>query len=149
MIILVVVIQSLVFREIAQLFQGIRDPWSKTLNWYFFAVANYYFYGETIIYYLKVCVGLTPACQNSWHYSMCYFPKPFSIRLLRIIDSLALCSICLVCIMLLPVALLMTGRLHGIRRLTQKELPPTTVLTLWMGPHDAIGRRCVLSLYCR
>ncbi|CAG7850662.1 Putative phosphatidate cytidylyltransferase; AltName: Full=CDP-DAG synthase; AltName: Full=CDP-DG synthase; AltName: Full=CDP-diacylglycerol synthase; Short=CDS; AltName: Full=CDP-diglyceride pyrophosphorylase; AltName: Full=CDP-diglyceride synthase; AltName: Full=CTP:phosphatidate cytidylyltransferase [Serendipita indica DSM 11827] len=53
MIMLVVVIQSLVFREITQLFQGIRDPWSKTLNWYFFAIANYYFYGETIIYYLK------------------------------------------------------------------------------------------------
>lgn len=54
MIILVLLIQSLVYREITQLFQGTRDPWSKTLNWYFFAVANYYLYGETIIYYFKV-----------------------------------------------------------------------------------------------
>lgn len=54
MVLLVLVIQSLVYREITQLFQGTRDPWSKTLNWYFFAIANYYFYGETLIYYLKV-----------------------------------------------------------------------------------------------
>jgi hypothetical protein len=54
MVMLVLVIQSLVYREITQLFQGTRDPWSKTLNWYFFAIANYYFYGETIIYYFKV-----------------------------------------------------------------------------------------------
>ncbi|KIM29659.1 hypothetical protein M408DRAFT_67267 [Serendipita vermifera MAFF 305830] len=53
MIMLVLIIQSLVYREITQLFQGTRDPWSKTLNWYFFAIANYYFYGETIIYYFK------------------------------------------------------------------------------------------------
>jgi phosphatidate cytidylyltransferase len=55
MIILVILIQSLVYREITQLFQGTRDPWSKTLNWYFFAIANYFFYGENIIYYFKVC----------------------------------------------------------------------------------------------
>ncbi|PVG02509.1 hypothetical protein CPB86DRAFT_725686 [Serendipita vermifera] len=53
MIILVILIQSLVYREITQLFQGTRDPWSKTLNWYFFAIANYFFYGENIIYYFK------------------------------------------------------------------------------------------------
>ncbi|KAG8765531.1 hypothetical protein FRC15_006932 [Serendipita sp. 397] len=53
MIILIILIQSIVFREITQLFQGTRDPWSKTLNWYFFAIANYYLYGETIIYYFK------------------------------------------------------------------------------------------------
>jgi phosphatidate cytidylyltransferase len=57
MVMLVLVIQSLVYREITQLFQGTRDPWSKTLNWYFFAIANYYFYGETIIYYFKVSGG--------------------------------------------------------------------------------------------
>jgi phosphatidate cytidylyltransferase len=31
-----------------------KDPWSKTLNWYFFAVTNYFLYGESIIYYFKV-----------------------------------------------------------------------------------------------
>jgi phosphatidate cytidylyltransferase len=30
------------------------DQWSKTLNWYFFVVANYFLYGESIIYYFKV-----------------------------------------------------------------------------------------------
>ncbi|KAK7023452.1 phosphatidate cytidylyltransferase [Paramarasmius palmivorus] len=30
-----------------------KDPWSKTLNWYFFAVTNYFLYGESIIYYFK------------------------------------------------------------------------------------------------
>ncbi|KIS69743.1 phosphatidate cytidylyltransferase [Mycosarcoma maydis] len=34
--------------------QGRRDQlWSKTLSWYFFAVANYFLYGESIIYYFK------------------------------------------------------------------------------------------------
>lgn len=65
MIILVMLCQTLVYREVTALFslktkdadsterRG-RDPWSKTLNWYFFAVANYYLYGESIIYYFKV-----------------------------------------------------------------------------------------------
>lgn len=30
------------------------DQWSKTLNWYFFVVSNYFLYGESIIYYFKV-----------------------------------------------------------------------------------------------
>jgi phosphatidate cytidylyltransferase len=65
MIILVFVCQTLVYREITSLFaltyretdNGVeirRDPWSKTLNWYFFTIANYFLYGETIIYYFKV-----------------------------------------------------------------------------------------------
>lgn len=34
--------------------EGRRDKlWSKTLSWYFFAVANYFLYGESIIYYFK------------------------------------------------------------------------------------------------
>ena len=34
--------------------EGRRDQlWSKTLSWYFFAVANYFLYGESIIYYFK------------------------------------------------------------------------------------------------
>ena len=34
--------------------EGRREElWSKTLSWYFFAVANYFLYGESIIYYFK------------------------------------------------------------------------------------------------
>ncbi|KAJ3557870.1 hypothetical protein NM688_g1235 [Phlebia brevispora] len=63
MIVLVFVCQTLVYREVTALFSlkpksadeqaSGRDPWSKTLNWYFFAVANYYLYGESIIHYFK------------------------------------------------------------------------------------------------
>ncbi|KAK0520460.1 phosphatidate cytidylyltransferase [Tilletia horrida] len=30
-----------------------EELWSKTLSWYFFAVANYFLYGESLIYYFK------------------------------------------------------------------------------------------------
>ncbi|SYW85280.1 related to CDS1 - CDP-diacylglycerol synthase [Ustilago bromivora] len=34
--------------------EGRREElWSKALSWYFFAVANYFLYGESIIYYFK------------------------------------------------------------------------------------------------
>jgi len=62
MILLVMLCQTLVYREVTSLFslkrkdadedRG-RDPWSKTLNWYFFVIANYFLYGESIIYYFK------------------------------------------------------------------------------------------------
>ncbi|KAI0675415.1 cytidylyltransferase family-domain-containing protein [Trametes maxima] len=64
MVVLVMLCQTLVYREVTALFslkrkdvgepgaRG-RDPWSKTLNWYFFAVTNYFLYGESIIYYFK------------------------------------------------------------------------------------------------
>lgn len=68
MVILVMLCQTLVYREVTALFSlkdvspetaefavtGHKDPWSKTLNWYFFAVTNYFLYGESIIYYFKV-----------------------------------------------------------------------------------------------
>jgi len=68
MILLVMACQTLVYREVTALFSlamtesdshnrgtvKARDPWSKTLNWYFFAVTNYFLYGESIIYYFKV-----------------------------------------------------------------------------------------------
>lgn len=67
MIILVMLCQTLVYREVTALFslrhatpetgevpQSRKDPWSKTLNWYFFAITNYFLYGESIIYYFKV-----------------------------------------------------------------------------------------------
>lgn len=65
MVILVMICQTAVYREVTALFSlkksdkendgesQKRDPWSKTLNWYFFAVTNYFLYGESIIYYFK------------------------------------------------------------------------------------------------
>lgn len=68
MILLVILCQTLVYREVTALFslknkdtesrdvksRKAKDPWSKTLNWYFFAATNYFLYGESIIYYFKV-----------------------------------------------------------------------------------------------
>lgn len=67
MILLIMAIQTQVYREVTNLFaltgknkdeapddKQKRDPWSKTLNWYFFAVLNYFLYGESMIYYFKV-----------------------------------------------------------------------------------------------
>ena len=67
MIMLVMVCQTLVYREVTALFAfGVsksaddgakgKDPWSKTMNWYFFAVTNFFLYGESIIYYFKVLI---------------------------------------------------------------------------------------------
>ncbi|KAI0316247.1 cytidylyltransferase family-domain-containing protein [Amylostereum chailletii] len=61
MILLVWLCQGLVYHEVTTLFtltdtkksDDEKDPWSKTLNWYFFAVTNYFLYGESIIYYFK------------------------------------------------------------------------------------------------
>ncbi|KAK4689821.1 phosphatidate cytidylyltransferase, partial [Tremellales sp. Uapishka_1] len=67
MILLVMLCQTLVYKEVTALFElsnhGSPQPdavpgekgdrWSKTLNWYFFVVTNYFLYGESIIYYFK------------------------------------------------------------------------------------------------
>lgn len=66
MILLVLLCQTLVYKEVTALFElrdygsakssdnpDDRDKWSKTLNWYFFVVTNYFLYGESIIYYFK------------------------------------------------------------------------------------------------
>ncbi|KAL7418755.1 phosphatidate cytidylyltransferase [Cryptotrichosporon argae] len=67
MILLVMLCQTLVYKEVTALFElrdhgsqkitpapGEKgDSWSKTLNWYFFVVTNYFLYGESIIYYFK------------------------------------------------------------------------------------------------
>jgi Cytidylyltransferase family len=70
MVLLVIVCQTLVYREVTALFslkstqstsaeeQKGTDPWRKTLNWYFFAITNYFLYGESIIYYFKVAAFL-------------------------------------------------------------------------------------------
>ncbi|XP_006461123.1 hypothetical protein AGABI2DRAFT_70290 [Agaricus bisporus var. bisporus H97] len=74
MMILVMVCQTVAYREVTALFglattelstqdkQSLKDkdPWSKTLNWYFFAVTNYFLYGESIIYYFKHVVFADP-----------------------------------------------------------------------------------------
>lgn len=73
MILLVLLCQTIVYREVTTLFslrdakpetvstgsKSKKDPWSKTLNWYFFAVTNYFLYGESIIYYFKVRADLS------------------------------------------------------------------------------------------
>jgi phosphatidate cytidylyltransferase len=82
MILLVMLCQALVYREVTALFSlksqtskmpdpsslKAKDPWSKTLNWYFFAVTNYFLYGESIIYYFKHVVfadaNLLPFATN-------------------------------------------------------------------------------------
>ncbi|KAJ7703154.1 cytidylyltransferase family-domain-containing protein [Mycena rosella] len=63
MILLVMLCQTLVYREVTALFSLTssgeesektgKDPWSTTLNWYFFVTTNYFLYGESIIYYFK------------------------------------------------------------------------------------------------
>jgi len=87
MIILVFICQTLVYREVTALFSLKRkgdadepsgkDPWSKTLNWYFFAVANYFLYGESIIYYFKHVVfsdaQLTGFATNHRFISFCLY----------------------------------------------------------------------------
>ena len=72
-IILVFLCQTLVYREVTRLFAlmdskpveyGGKDPWSKTLSWYFFATANYFLYGESIIYYFKVPIHSSPSSSR-------------------------------------------------------------------------------------
>ena len=103
MVVLVMVCQTLVYREVTALFafgapksevddrKG-KDPWSKTLNWYFFVVTNFFLYGESIIYYFKVIsppmrTGLFSDRLN--HPSMSCSPMRNSRPLPPIIVSLA------------------------------------------------------------
>jgi len=95
MILLVMLCQTLVYREVTALFslksssaqqshdkqlKG-KDPWSKTLNWYFFAVTNYFLYGESIIYYFKVSDNLCSEIKPSdAHSSMSFSPMLSSFR---------------------------------------------------------------------
>lgn len=81
MICLVFCLQALVYRELSALFdaghrqttdgeekkaisparlqrRASRDRWGRIVSWYFFATTNYFLYGETIIYYFKVCRAL-------------------------------------------------------------------------------------------
>lgn len=133
-IMLVMACQSLVYREVTSLFtlthhqpggekedEG-RDPWSKTLNWYFFAVTNYFLYGESIIYYFKVgppvniwFLGAKPIS----HFSMLYSPKHNSFHLLPTIVLSVSCSTLLVsaftCLVYNQASLVTFFRLYGLR----------------------------------
>ena len=80
MILLVLVLETLVYREVTALFnvpghtilsqqvqnevedddegesqreRQAEELWSKSLSWYFFAVCNFFLYGETLVYYFK------------------------------------------------------------------------------------------------
>ncbi|KZT10809.1 phosphatidate cytidylyltransferase [Laetiporus sulphureus 93-53] len=92
MIVLVMLCQTLVYREVTALFSlkkkgsddaeaSGRDPWSKTLNWYFFAITNYFLYGESIIYYFKHVVfadaQLTLFATNHRMISFCLYTIGF------------------------------------------------------------------------
>jgi hypothetical protein len=99
MIILVFICQTIVYREVTRLFTLMdskpvedrrKDPWSKTLNWYFFAVANYFLYGESIIYYFKVSITFRcqlPSPLITFNDSMLFLQTPISFLSLRIIGS--------------------------------------------------------------
>ena len=99
MIILVFICQTIVYREVTRLFTLLdsipvedrrKDPWSKTLNWYFFAVANYFLYGESIIYYFKVSITFRcrlPSLLTAFNNSMLFLQMPIFFRSLRITGS--------------------------------------------------------------
>lgn len=80
MILLVLVLETLVYREVTALFNvpgrtllspqsqneaeeeedrlsqresNREELWNKTLSWYFFAVCNFFLYGESLVYYFK------------------------------------------------------------------------------------------------
>ena len=99
MIILVFICQTIVYREVTRLFTLLdskpvedrrKDPWSKTLNWYFFATANYFLYGESIIYYFKVSIMFRcrlPSPLIAPNYSMLFLRMPIFFRSLRTTGS--------------------------------------------------------------
>jgi Cytidylyltransferase family len=103
MIILVFLCQTIVYREVTRLFAlmdskpveyGGKDPWSKTLSWYFFATANYFLYGESIIHYFKVPIHLRSHVRPSHAFdrSMSSSQKQTSSRSPQTIGSSALPS---------------------------------------------------------
>jgi len=136
---LILLIQSLVYREISVLFRSTNDPWSNTLNWYFFAVANYFLYGETIIYYFKVGQKFLVSIPCPFFLgSMSCSRMPCSCHLQRITDSSALCSTCSVGSSDGGVLFYhsRTFRFYGLRRLPQEKLPSASILALRMGAYD-------------
>ncbi|KAI9493736.1 phosphatidate cytidylyltransferase [Zychaea mexicana] len=56
-VLMVTAIQTIVYGEVVQIAQAPAKEsqvrWYKTLSWYFFVTAMYFFYGESIIYYFQ------------------------------------------------------------------------------------------------
>lgn len=142
MVILVMLCQTLVYREVTALFsirrvdegvdnQGkrMKDPWSKTLNWYFFAVTNYFLYGESIIYYFKVFMYCCP-----------YLSRPDLPRTARRILRCAADRLC---------DKPSVHQLHAIhdwfrrlRHVSQTGLPEAAIRSLLLGTYDPAPYRC-------
>ena len=147
MIILVMLCQTLVYREVTRLFMLTdikakatdetreRDVWSKTLSWYFFAVANYFLYGESIIYYFKVysfssqkpheqLIDKSSACRVRGREPLAVRDKSPYRQLLAV-----------------------HHRLHGLRHVSPKRLLPTTIRPLLLGAHVASPSGRLLALH--
>ena len=64
---LVLAVQLLAFREITHIAlapsQRKRLPWTRTTKWFFFAVANFFLYGESILTHLQALGRLGLALQ--------------------------------------------------------------------------------------
>lgn len=150
MILLVMATQTQVYREVTNLFaltgknkdeapivedKKKRDPWSKTLNWYFFAVLNYFLYGESMIYYFKVhCISRLVYVAMLIHY--------FTARCLRGRPILAFRQQS-------PLHQLhaLRVRLHGLCRIAQEAVFTSAVRSLWLGSYESSGD-CRLEVRC-
>jgi len=138
MILLVLLCQTLVYREVTALFslktatpesrnaEGLKgkDPWSKTLNWYFFAVTNYFLYGESIIYYFKVVFG---------------FPCLFRAKLIHTYTACRVCGCQSASFCNKPPYdqfYAVHHWVHGFCDVIEERISQTTVWPLLLGSHD-------------
>lgn len=139
MILLVMLCQTAVYREVTALFSiknidgeespQEKDPWSKTLNWYFFAVTNYYLYGESIIYYFKVrdhqnsisqltLVRLACRLRRCATHAIRYEPQDHQLHIIHY-------------------------RICRIRHVVEEGLPSKTIWTLRLGSHELNAHCCL------
>ena len=145
MILLVMVCQTIVYREVTALFalgapksdvaeaKG-KDPWSKTLNWYFFAVTNYFLYGESLIYYFKVNFAI---------YVRMWIGNGAN-RVISVACRICRCAIAAVCneppfhqLRALHV------RFRRFRNFTPKAISQIPIWTVLLGAHEFVGDCCV------
>jgi hypothetical protein len=141
------------------------DQWSKTLNWYFFVVSNYFLYGESIIYYFKVSLfrcllalwrmkkrgnranGSCDCFIGAQHivFVDAYF-LPFAQNHRFISFMLYVFgesqSEMLLAETLRPLTFFVRDRLHGLCDEPAKAVFETTIRSVLLGPHDAtVDRR--------
>jgi hypothetical protein len=144
MVLLVMLCQTVVYREVTALFslksaapesydaepkKG-KDPWKKTLNWYFFAVTNYFLYGESIIYYFKVhspLIQCLTASDLSFGTSARGFRRGPAISFRNKPSYYQFHAL--------------HNRLHGIRDVAEEGLPETAVWPVLLGAHEPIAHR--------